>query len=377
MAQPYWEYPNFDENNISPEIPQAVILVHGKKDVISEQMAIDNRKPLYQWDRNDDKDPSRVRDGGILYTYIEDSHEFGIHDEIRQDITGEQGIPALQSLLGQGDKDDKSKEKLRSQIQPFGIAVNGDKNNESGRFNIQVGGTKTVANRGPKIIYANSYVYAEFPEVNAPYINGENIKELIFKTYEPSIHKNTPKGIRKCLDDNANDNINSGYNRRFVEHCEGMFDSMLDMFLFNAFAVLSNFTFQSPDVNREGSEPMRKFLGEKIQTLKTTYNDLWVTDTTELYKKKPEEKMTWMMNQINEIKRQIKDEARSEMIKMFFPTPNDVFDENSEFHNFHHGLMPGFLIKQASLLDYQNRWIIGKALTTADVGKDFVLRIIN
>jgi len=371
-----WEYPDFNKDNISPEIPQAVILVHGKKDVISEQMAIDNRKPLYQWDRNDDKDPSRVRDGGIVFTYIEDAHEFGVHDEIRQDITGEHGIPALQSLLGQGDRDDKSKEKLRSQIQPFGIAVNGDKNNESGRFNIQVGGTKTVANRGPKIIYANSWVYAEFPDVNAPYINGENIKELIFKTYEPSIHKNTPKGIRKCLDENALENTNSGYNKRFVEHCEGMFDSMLDMFLFNALAVFSNFTFQGPEI--EGSEQMRKNLGEKIQILKGNYNDLWLEGGNPVqFNKKPEEKMAYMMTQIIEIKRQIKDEAREEMIKMFFPTPDDIIDENPEFHNFHHGLMPGFLIKQASLLDYQNRWIIGKALTTADVGKDFVLRIIN
>ena len=376
MSRPYWEYPNFDENNVSPEIPQAVILVHGKKDVISEQMAIDNRKPLYQWDRNDDKDPSRVRDGGIVFTYIEDSHEFGIHDEIRQDITGEQGIPALQSLLGQGDKDDKSKEKLRSQIQPFGIAVNGDKNNESGRFNIQVGGTKTVPNWGPKIIYANSWVYAEFPEVNAPYINGENIKQLIFKTYEPSIHKNTSKGIRKCLDENATDNSNSGYNRRFVEHCEGMFDSMLDMFLFNAFAVLSNFTFQGPIVD-EASEPWKKNLGEKMKILKDNYDGLYNGKEKALNDLSPENKMGYMMSQINETKRQIKEEARGDMIKMFFPTPDDVFNESSEFHNFHHGLMPGFLIKQASLLDYQNRWIIGKALTTADVGKDFVLRIIN
>jgi hypothetical protein len=374
MSHSGWDYPNFDENNISPEIPQAVILVHGKKDVISEQMAIDNRKPLYQWDRNDDKDPSRVRDGGIVFTYIEDSHEFGVRDEIRQDITGEHGIPALQSLLGQGDRDDKSKEKLRSQIQPFGIAVNGDKNNESGRFNIQVGGTKTVANRGPKIIYANSWVYAEFPDVNAPYINGENIKELIFKTYEPSIHKNTPKGIRKCLDDSSDYNTNSGYNRRFVEHCEGMFDSMLDMFLFNAFALKSKGTFKFDDSGK--GEPGKKKLMESIEDLGNTYDLLF--QGADKYNLTPEGKMTYMMGQINEIKRQLKaDGSREEMIKMFFPTPDDVFDENSEFHNFHHGLMPGFLIKQASLLDYQNRWIIGKALTTADVGKDFVLRIIN
>jgi hypothetical protein len=372
MSRPYWEYPNFDENNISPEIPQAVILVHGKKDVISEQMAIDNPKPLYQWDRNDDRDPSKVRDGGILFTYIEDSHEFGINDDIRQDITGEHGIPALQSLLGQGDKDDNSKEKLRSQIQPFGIAVNGDKNNESGRFNIQVGGTKTVANRGTKIIYANSYVYAELPEVNAPFINGENIKELIFKVYEPSIHKNTPKGIRKCLD-----NPESGYNKRFVEHCEDMFDSMLDMFLFNAFAVLSNFTFKGPKID-EGSESMRKILGEKMVELRANYDDLWVNAEAKLFEKTDEDKMSYMMLQINQAKTDLKDEKiRNEMIKIFFPTPDDVLDEDSEFHNFHHGLMPGFLTKQAELINYQNRWIMGKALTTADVGKDFVLRIIN
>jgi len=116
---------------------------------------------------------------------------------------------------------------------------------------------------------------------------------------------------------------------------------------------------------------------ELFDGLKGYYNDLYNADTAIIKKMTHENKMKNMMTQIESVKRQIKTDAKSEMTKMFFPTPDDVFDEDVEFQNFHQGLMSGFLIKQASLLDYQNRWIIGKALTTADVGKDFVLRIVN
>jgi len=360
MSDPSWNYPKHDENLIKPEIQQAVILIHGRTDVVSERVAMDNKHALYLWDRNGPQDQmknSGVRDRDIVYVFI--GSKTGLDDLQRQHITGEQSLAALSSLLGQGEQGNK--EELRSQIMPVGFCNNGNKFNNTDRFNIQIGGTLTVRNNGPNTIYAGNYVYADLPNENAPYINGENRKELILKPYDPTIHKNTTKSIRLCLD-KSND-TSSSYNDKFVNHCHQMLYSLIDMLLLNMIAISTGMLFGNQPDN-SGKLQLFNAFNELNNKIKEIQNKGGVN---------PDEKMAEIMREVDAFRKILRNQ--DEMKSLFFPKTDENLNTENSFHKLHHAVMGELLIKQADLLNYQLNWTMGKAITTAAPGKDFTINI--
>lgn len=362
MSHESWNYPQFDENLVSPQIQQNVALIHGKTDVVSERVAEDNKHPLYPWDRNSQEQMRNtgIRDRDIVYVFKDQSHPF---DDIqRQDITGEQSLPVMSSLLGQGEENHK--EEFKSSIIPIGFCNNGNKHNDTDRINIQIGGTLTVRNNGPNTIYASNYVIADLPDINAPYINGENRKELILKPYDPTIHKNTSNSIRLCLD-NAK-NTDSSYNQSYINYCDQMFSSLLDMFLLNMIGISTGMLFgdNNPDPDSE-PDALNKDINKLIESMKELHNGDGDS----------EHKMRQIMSKIKDFKQELLNNYENSMKRYFFPKVDENLNTENEFHKLHHGLMGNFLISQANLLNETINWTMGKATTTAAPGKDFTILI--
>lgn len=205
---------NMNKDRYSPEIVQGEIKFHGQQDIIAISCQKANASPYYEIPEGTTTIPSfQCTDKSICFQtiplyQIDPGQPFNAFHPER---FNENAIKVLTSVHGLGEKGDK--DGIYSLIRPFGLIDNSNEFNETDRFNIQKGGSQTVTNRSTNRINAGDIVMADLPpkEYNE-YEKGK--KELIFKTFKPTLFKMTPHNMRKCLE-KEDDKEFSGYHSKF------------------------------------------------------------------------------------------------------------------------------------------------------------------
>jgi hypothetical protein len=320
-----------------PEIQQGVVLFKGMTDETAINTAIEKdagNLSLYKIPRGDDswKKQRTARVAFILIDSMDDIyHDNGvIHTFLKSD-----SVPCLQRLEGIGG----SKEELYRTILPIGFVNNGNETNPTKYFNIQSGGTITYSNYSPYHIKAGDILIAELPDEtkNNPYERYG--KELMLKPYNPSIHKETPFAIRKCLD-----SINSfqSHHPKFQIMCENILNAKFKEFLLYR-EFMSKTTFLAID---------------------TEYKSLFYDNTGNL--KNPD--------QIN-INALIGTQSYAQFVDLFFPRNNTTLFTNTNQNKLHKENGPAVYTHMSQFIKFKNSWIIGKALTTAAPGHDLTISI--
>lgn len=358
-SYPDTEYPRVNEGMYSPQISQGVVLVKGKMDTLLYAVATqdsglydyggDCTPPCYKMPKNCPTPNLQCRNRAIAFQKIPDSGvDFSeVMNLYTPDDYGESGVPVMTSLYGQGEKNNRFD--LYNRIKPFGIIWNGNEDNYTDKFNVQVGGTIQVSNNGPHRINAGDIIYADLPEVE-PNNYEKGRKELIFKVYSSEHHKSNNMGIRKCLDV-IDDSNYKGYHQRFKELSEELMElkvknHFIQTYLFGQYMLSQHDHASLVNLNRD--------FDVTVGTPAFDYNKFKSSALYELYKNFhfPKKDTNLIIDNV--------DKKNNHDLNVFI---KETYDR---IHSI-----------KAEFLKFQLDWIMGKAVTSANPGEDFVLMLTN
>lgn len=342
--------PRVNEGMYKPQISQGVVLLKGKVDTLLLSIATSADNPCYKMPKNCTMSTLQCRNRAICFQRIPDSgFDYSeVMNIYTPDDYGETGAPVMTSLYGQGEKNNMYS--LYNTIRPVGIVYNGNEDNYTDKFNIQIGGTLQVSNNGPHRINVGDIIYADLPDVE-PREFERGRKELIFKVYKTEIHKSNHRGIRKCLD-MIDDTNYKGYHQKFEELSEEMLE-----------------------------------LKVKLHFLHTTLYKEYLKEMGASRKTALENEEKKFMASIAEGNFNLSEFRSSQLYEPFknyyFPkkdTNLTLSDDGGESYRLNKLLKETYdrlAVVKAEFLQFQLQWIIGKAVTSANSGEDFVLMLTN
>ena len=343
------QLPRVNEDNYKNQISQGVVLVKGKVDPLLLAIATSSDNACYKMPKDCPNPNLKCRNRAICFqkrvdTGFDYSEVMNIYTP---DDYGETGTPVMTSLYGQGEKNNMYD--LYNTIKPFGIVWNGNEDNYTDKFNIQVGGTIQVSNNGPHRINVGDIIYADLPDIESREFE-KGRKELVFKVYNAEIHKSNMKGVRTCLDMRDDTNF-KGYHHKFKELSEELIELKLHLHFIHTTLYNDYLTQMSLKEQAEIRTAENKIMSD-IKARKYNINSFKSSKLYESFK------------------------------NFYFPKTESTLKlagdkTNHDLNVFLKETYARMDVIKAEFLQFQLEWIIGKACTSANPGEDFVLMLTN
>lgn len=346
------QLPRVNEGMYKIQIAQGVVLVKGKMDPLLYAIATTSDTPYYKMPKNCPTPNLQCRNRAICFQKRCDSgYDYSdVMNLYTPDDYGETGVPVLTSLYGQGEKNNKFD--LYNTIKPFGIVYNGNEDNVTDKFNVQVGGTIEVSNNGPHRINVGDIVYADLPDVE-PREFEKGRKELIFKVYRAEIHKSNNTGVRKCLDMIDDTNF-KGYHYRFKELSEEYVELKLRLHF------IHTQLYQHYQTYHFSSQERKELQAEEVKIMKDIESGIHPNfnnfKTSKLY----ESFKNFYFPRKDSNLKLATDLNKNYQLNLLLKETNERLD-----------------VIKAEFLHFQLDWILGRAVTSANPGEDFVIQLTN
>lgn len=182
-----------NEGGYSPEVFQAIILLHGIVDVVGLKIALGNKTPFYKSITLDTASNMRVENRLIAFSLQKLMTGMNARKGLGTGVNGDVSIPIMTDMSGLGIKNNR--DDLYLIIRPMGITWNLANKNEDYKLNIIAAGHLSVPNNGNKRINLGDTIIGDFPDNK----DDGKPKNLIYTSYNSDIHKFNSHNIKKCV----------------------------------------------------------------------------------------------------------------------------------------------------------------------------------